>query len=718
MKQERTKAEILIKCFVAIMLIANFILLGYAFLVPNTNGEAERGSFETIGFNDGWMLETDDGPESISLPTYTGAEKGELVTITNLLPEKLSDDNCLMIRATMEDVYVYIGDELREQYASENLWISTYYLPSAYVVVNLTSKDAGESIAIQYRVKATDRLEEIQLGAGNNAWFKVIQDNLAVNAAAIVLLVLGIALIIAYVIMRHIYNYNKTAIYLGILMIDISVWICSESKLRQIIFPNPSLSGLFAYLSVELICILTCFYFDEVQHKTHHKSYIVIEAIASAQLLINTVLHCCGIVDYYETLVFSHIWMGIGLLVGFVHIVLDIRARKLKEYFTIIVGMLCFLAMAMLEIIGFYISRNHVFGLFLCVGLIMLMVATIIQLFNDQIQALKNRENYQTQMTINTIKTIAGAIDAKDEYTGGHSDRVGHYAVVLARAMADDYGFTEEDILRIHYIGTLHDIGKIGVPDPILNKAGKLTDDEYTLMKKHVDIGAELMKGIGKGVDGLLDGILYHHERYDGKGYSSGLAGQDIPLIARIICLADCYDAMTSNRVYRKRLSSEEVREEFIRCRGSQFDPELTDIFVKLIDTKELVPYTIDGMATTQSGEILKSAMLEKYLKELSKLDDMEAKNPTHIRMMNYILKLKEKRGESINAFVLTILDKDELWDTENRFVTPYIQADDMNIEYNDKSRIIVLFGKSDEEIEDFEKTLEEIPVNFKVGRI
>ena len=256
------------------------------------------------------------------------------------------------------------------------------------------------------------------------------------------------------------------------------------------------------------------------------------------------------------------------------------------------------------------------------------------------------------------------------------------------------------------------------MPDPILNKAGKLTDDEYTLMKKHVDIGAELMKGIGKGVDGLLDGILYHHERYDGKGYSSGLAGQDIPLIARIICLADCYDAMTSNRVYRKRLSSEEVREEFIRCRGSQFDPELTDIFVKLIDTKELVPYTIDGMATTQSGEILKSAMLEKYLKELSKLDDMEAKNPTHIRMMNYILKLKEKRGESINAFVLTILDKDELWDTENRFVTPYIQADDMNIEYNDKSRIIVLFGKSDEEIEDFEKTLEEIPVNFKVGRI
>ena len=125
--------------------------------------------------------------------------------------------------------------------------------------------------------------------------------------------------------------------------------------------------------------------------------------------------------------------MGIGLVVGFVHIVLDIRARKLREYFIIIVGMLCFLAMAMLEIIGFYISRNHVFGLFLCVGLIMLMVATIIQLFHDQIQALKNRENYQTQMTINTIKTIAGAIDAKDEYTGGHSDRVGHYAVVCGK---------------------------------------------------------------------------------------------------------------------------------------------------------------------------------------------------------------------------------------------------------------------------------------------
>lgn len=718
MKQLRARTEILIKCFVAVIFIINFILLSCAFLATNKDGEAERGSFNNLGLNDGWTLHTSNRTEIISLPIYTGEKKGELVTITNTLPENLSDDNCLMLRATMEDIYVYINDELREQYASENVWLSTYYIPSAYMVVDLSSKDAGATIAIQYRIKATDRLEEIRLGAGNNGWFQVIQDNLTVNAVAVVLFVLGVALIIAFVIMRHIYTHDRAAFYLGILMIDIAIWIFSESNLRQIIFSKPSLSGIFAYLAVELICVLVCFYFDEVQHKVHHRSYIIIEAIACVQLLVNTVLHGCGIVDYYETLIFSHIWMGVGFIIGIANIISDIKAKRLKEYFFIVVGMVCFLVMSMLELVSFYTSRNHVFGPFVCVGLIMLMVATVAQMFNDQIVMLKNRENYQTQMTINTIKTIAGAIDAKDEYTGGHSDRVGHYATILARAMAQDYGFSEEDILRIHYIGTMHDIGKIGVPDPILNKSGKLTDDEFTLMKKHVDIGAELMKGIGKSVDGLLDGILYHHERYDGKGYSSGLSGQNIPLVARIICLADCYDAMTSNRVYRKRLSSEEVRAEFIRCKGSQFDPELTDIFVKLIDTKELVPYTVDGMATTKTGEVLKSAMLEKYLRELSKSGDMEAKNPTHIRMMNYILKLKERRGESVQAFVLSILDKNESWDTENKYVVPYIQAEDMNIEYNDKSRIIVLFGKTDAEIADFEKALDEIPTKIKVGKI
>lgn len=173
----------------------------------------------------------------------------------------------------------------------------------------------------------------------------------------------------------------------------------------------------------------------------------------------------------------------------------------------------------------------------------------------------------------------------------------------------------------------MHDIGKIDVTDSILNKAGRLTDDEFCLMKKHVDIGAELMTGIGENIDGLIDGILYHHERFDGKGYPNGLSDTDIPLVARIICIADCYDAMTSNRVYRKRLSNEYVRAEFVKCSGTQFDPVLTEIFVRLIDSGEMVPYTVDGLATTKTGDVLKSSLLENYLQKSANSDETKAKN-------------------------------------------------------------------------------------------
>ena len=224
----------------------------------------------------------------------------------------------------------------------------------------------------------------------------------------------------------------------------------------------------------------------------------------------------------------------------------------------------------------------------MCVGLNVLMVSTVVQILIDQIREAKERQERQTQMIVNTIETMAGTIDAKDEYTGGHSERVGDFAATLAKEVAERYQFSERDIRRIRYIGIMHDIGKIGVPDRVLNKTGHLIDEERELMKKHVDVGADIMEAMDETVKGLSEGIRYHHERFDGKGYPKGLAGEEIPLVARIICLADSYDAMTSNRVYRKRLTNEEVREELIRCSGKQFDPELTEVFVKLLDNGEL----------------------------------------------------------------------------------------------------------------------------------
>ncbi len=198
---------------------------------------------------------------------------------------------------------------------------------------------------------------------------------------------------------------------------------------------------------------------------------------------------------------------------------------------------------------------------------------------NNEYVRMLDEKNIQIQkITLQTITTIANTIDAKDEYTKGHSRRVSEYSV----AIAEEMGFSEKEIREIRAIALLHDIGKIGVPDAVLNKPGKLTQEEYQLMKQHTVIGAEILKDI-EMLPGIDIGAKYHHERYDGKGYPDGLKKEEIPKIARIIAVADAYDAMTSNRVYRKQLTDEKVMSELEKGNGTQFDPEAVTALLKLL---------------------------------------------------------------------------------------------------------------------------------------
>lgn len=184
----------------------------------------------------------------------------------------------------------------------------------------------------------------------------------------------------------------------------------------------------------------------------------------------------------------------------------------------------------------------------------------------------------QIRMSNETILSIANAVEARDKQTGRHSLRVAVYSMLIAAEL----GFDADELENIRQIGLLHDIGKIGVPDSILSKPKKLTEKEYNIMKTHVDIGGEILKDFTH-IKNVADGAKYHHERYDGKGYNTGLKGEEIPLTARIIGLADAFDAMTSNRVYRKAISMDHVIDELKKGKGTQFDPSLVDILLGLI---------------------------------------------------------------------------------------------------------------------------------------
>jgi putative two-component system response regulator len=189
----------------------------------------------------------------------------------------------------------------------------------------------------------------------------------------------------------------------------------------------------------------------------------------------------------------------------------------------------------------------------------------------------KSQEN--ESLSLHVVQTLAEAIDAKDTYTNGHSGRVAEYS----REIAKRYGYSQKGQNEIYMMGLLHDVGKIGVPDAVINKTGKLTDEEFELIKKHPDLGHRILKRITE-MPKLSVGARWHHERYDGTGYPDGLAGNEILEEARIIAVADAYDAMTSNRSYRGILPQEVVQREIEKGRGTQFDPVFANIMLQIID--------------------------------------------------------------------------------------------------------------------------------------
>lgn len=212
------------------------------------------------------------------------------------------------------------------------------------------------------------------------------------------------------------------------------------------------------------------------------------------------------------------------------------------------------------------------------------LVARRLELGKALVDIEKANASYErSRMSLKMLETLARAIDAKDSYTNGHSTRVAVYSSLIAEQL----GWDKKHIEELKYEAILHDIGKIGVPDSILNKNGRLTPNEFDIIKSHTLVGADILKDMAS-VDGAREVALYHHERYDGKGYPHSISGTDIPLHARIVCIADAYDAMSSDRIYRKALSREVIRDELVKGRGTQFDPELLDIFLNLFDSKKL----------------------------------------------------------------------------------------------------------------------------------
>lgn len=327
----------------------------------------------------------------------------------------------------------------------------------------------------------------------------------------------------------------------------------------------------------------------------------------------------------------------------------------------------------------------------ICLNMIFIFIAIIIILtiifivvivkMKKSVKYKSESNNYVNKMNKKIIRALVRTIDAKDRYTNGHSIRVARYSREIARRLNK----SEKEQEEIYYAGLLHDVGKIRIPAAVINKPGKLTDEEYEMLKIHPVTSYHILKDIYDDKTIAL-GAKFHHERYDGKGYPNGLTGDNIPEIARIIGVADTYDAMTSNRSYRMSLSQQMVRSEIEKGKGTQFDPEIADIMLQMIDEDK--------------GYNMREKDLQKHILVV---DD----EPINIKMVQLIMKdepMYTVIGANSGAEALEILEEREVNLILLDVIMPEMDGFETLSRIKDKYDIPVVFMTGDKNIETIQK--------------
>lgn len=587
----------------SILLITSVIFFCIALFGERNAAEAYVGDFGTRSFNDNWTASWGEHEQVVSLPIYLDDCKDVTVIMENTLPDDITDGMRLCMRSALQELRFYIDGELRGAYTLDSFPYAGTHLPSSYVMVDLLEEDAGKPICIQVTVGDRNKLNDITIGYGNNVWFTFLQENLPVVIAAILLAAVGLLAVVFYFLLRKRLHLSGAICFLGLTMVIAGLWILSESNIRQLIFRIPSYSSVFAYLLAEILGGFVALYFDEVQKHRYEKIYFAAEILIFGQAAVNTILAATGIIELYSTMIFSHIWLIAGLGVAIITVCIDVKTKRVKEYFITALGMVAFLIFCAFEMLEYYLKDFHMLGKYLCIGFIVLLGATIVQAVTDEFERIRvtvEKEKFQAELErkvdeqtqelrlqqqkvselfVETVTALSEAVDAKDRYTSGHSKRVAEYARMIAARMGKSAEYQEE----IYRAGLLHDVGKIRIPVSIINKAGKLTDEEYDIIKIHPVTGYHILRGIA-GNSHIAIASKYHHERYDGRGYPNGLTKDNIPEMARILGVADAYDAMASDRSYRKAMPQDIIRSEIVKGRGTQFDPAIADIMLQMID--------------------------------------------------------------------------------------------------------------------------------------
>ncbi len=580
---ENDKGLRMIDRLLNLLLIVSVLVFIAVFLIGNIILPSERrfSTNSAIHFSEGWKAEVDGKEQNIELPAILHNEKG-YIAIENTLPE-ISPGECISIRSSQQHTRFYVDGVLRGDYHSPYGKNSA----SRFLIWQLEPDDSGKVARIELESSSiySGTINNILLGSEVEIWFYYLARFIVTDLLALFMLAMGVFALIFSLFLKFAYNRKNVLVYFGLEAAFTGLWRLSESRIRQMYFPNNSFAGSMAFVCMMLMAVMLPFFMNSVQKNRYRPVWRIMEIMTFIVLAVSCTLTVMGVYDLVELLPIILIESMILLLTALISIFVDKKRGYVKSYIYTAIGMaiLCLLMIVEIYLVYFASWYTQQQGLMMFTGLFILMFCTLYQEVRDLVYNLneKDRREKEHEQRLNNqvIMALTATVDAKDKYTKGHSTRVAEYAQEIARRA----GMSETEIKKIYYMGLLHDVGKIGIPDDIINKPGRIDAEEYEIIKRHTIAGSDILKNI-KEMPDIYKGARYHHERWDGNGYPDRLKGEEIPVEARIIAVADSYDAMTSFRHYREALSQVRVRSEIMNNSGSQFDPQFAEIMLRMID--------------------------------------------------------------------------------------------------------------------------------------
>lgn len=579
-----------ISLLIVAIIILQFVAIG---IIVGTSEvqDVTLATDDVVECNAGWEITTEDGTTKISsLPYYGKSDADEIVVAKRAVSANMCGETLCFLSADKR-LQIFVDDELIYSFGMDDQLVIGRTPGSVMVFADIPDDSEGKIIKIKMQSPYEDYatyMTQMVVGDRDVVILYFLKNEIFALICCLGILVCGIILLIfATVQIRSKQNPAKL-FSLGMYFIVLFAYHLIETKVPMIFYGNQVLYSNLIFLSLMMAPFFTELYLFAVSD--HYKKLMrILIYITVTNIIVQLTLQAFNILDFMSMAFVSHGLLTIVIVVVLLMEYKNVRQRKKVD--VAFLGILSAAICAAIDLVRCYTEKVGDLGKYSRVGVFIFGISMVITCINEMVQKqVQFAENAKAELiSAEIIQTLVTAIDAKDIYTKGHSTRVAEYSIILAKRL----GWDEERIDSVRYKALLHDVGKIGIPDRVLNKADRLSDEEFEIIKSHTIIGSEILQGVSS-LSEMYVVARNHHERYDGKGYPDKKSGEDIPEEARLVGIVDAYDAMSSDRAYRKALSRDTIRGELSRGRGTQFDPHMTDAFLELLD---------EGALNTQQKE-------------------------------------------------------------------------------------------------------------------